>query len=71
MSLRFPDTRGYDSILAILEDAARRRPTEVAMALAADAGLEQEWSGAGGPPPVPDRCLAAAGDGPRARATGC
>jgi long-chain acyl-CoA synthetase len=44
MSLVFPDTRGYDSILEILEDAARRRPTEVGMALAADAGLEQEWA---------------------------
>ena len=44
MTPAFPDTRGYGSILEILEDAARRRPTEVAMALAADAGLEQQWS---------------------------
>jgi long-chain acyl-CoA synthetase len=43
MPITFPDIRGYGSILEILEDAARRRPTEVAMALAADAGLEQEW----------------------------
>ena len=43
MSVVFPDTRGYGSILEILEDAARRRPSGVAMALAADAGLEQEW----------------------------
>ena len=44
MSVVFPDTRGYASILEILEDAARRRPADVAMALAADSGLEQEWS---------------------------
>ena len=39
----FPDTREYGSILEILEDAGRRRPADVAMALAADAGLEQQW----------------------------
>ena len=39
-----PEARGYHSILEILEDAARRRPEVVAMALAGDAGLTDEWS---------------------------
>ncbi|HEY8168713.1 MAG TPA: AMP-binding protein [Candidatus Limnocylindrales bacterium] len=44
MPITFPDPRTYASLLAILEDAARRRPDEIAMSLAADAGREQEWS---------------------------
>ena len=39
-----PEARGYHSILEILEDAARRRPEVVALALAGDAGLTDEWS---------------------------
>ncbi len=39
-----PEARNYHSILEILEDAARRRPDIVAMALAGDAGLTDEWT---------------------------
>ena len=39
-----PEARNYHSILEILEDAARRRPDVVAMALAGDAGLTDEWT---------------------------
>ena len=40
----WPEARSYDSILGILEEAARRRPSEVAMALAGDTGLTDEWT---------------------------
>src|SRR3970040_1149473 len=39
-----PAIAAYPSLLEILEDAARRRPGEVAMALAADEGLLHAWS---------------------------
>src|SRR3970040_2054064 len=44
MKTMFPDIAAYPSLLEILEDAARRRPGEVAMALAADEGLLHAWS---------------------------
>jgi long-chain acyl-CoA synthetase len=44
MPIVYPDPRGYASLLDILEDAARRRPDGVAMALAADEGLTDSWS---------------------------
>jgi long-chain acyl-CoA synthetase len=44
MTLTYPGAREYGSILEILEGAARRHPTENAMALAGDAGLEDEWT---------------------------
>ncbi|MFI5255312.1 MAG: AMP-binding protein [Candidatus Limnocylindrales bacterium] len=46
MPIVYPDPRGYGSLLEILEDAARRRPEGVAMALAADEGLTDAWSAA-------------------------
>src|SRR3990172_7188538 len=44
MKTVFPDIAAYPSLLEILEDAARRRPGEVAMALAADEGMLHAWS---------------------------
>src|SRR3972149_25233 len=44
MKTMFPDIAAYPSLLEILEDAARRRPGEVAMALAADEGMLHAWS---------------------------
>src|SRR3990172_9225494 len=44
MKTVFPDIAAYPSLLEILEDAARSRPGEVAMALAADEGMLHAWS---------------------------
>jgi long-chain acyl-CoA synthetase len=46
MSIDYPDIGAFGSLLEILENAARRRPGEVAMALAADDGLVDAWSAA-------------------------
>src|SRR3989304_5917763 len=43
MKTVFPDIAAYPSLLEILEDAARRRPGEVAMALAPDEGILHAW----------------------------
>ena len=55
-----PDPRTFDSLIDLIEDAAKRYDGREQMALRTDEGLELRWSARGHQPPLEARRVAAA-----------